>query len=95
MSGFTKNPEEPGHHISPMGEDIVLALVQSHWGVLDRHWDGDMMVDHDGMLSGDRKFIISQVEGEHSAGVSGRPCAEQMPHVGLLLEDQGGNWQRV
>lgn len=74
-------------------EDIVPALVQSHWRVLDRHWEGGLMVDRAGMVSGNREFIISQVEGEHSTGVSRRPSAEQMPHVRLLLEDKGGDGQ--
>lgn len=53
------------------------------------------MVDHGGVVSGNRMFMISQVEGEHGAGVRGRPRAEQVPHVRLLLEDKGGNWQPI
>lgn len=76
-------------------EDTVLALVESHWSVLDRHWEGGLMLDQGGMVSGNRKFIISQVEGEHSTGVCRRPCAEQMPHICVLLENKGGHWQCV
>ena len=52
------------------------------------------MAERGGVVSGNRQFIISQVEGEHSSGVGRRPCAEQMPHVRLLLEAEGRNWQR-
>lgn len=79
----------------PSQEDTVLALVQSHWSVLDRHWEGGLMTDWSGTVSGNRKFIISQVEGEHSTGVCRRPRAEQMPHVCLLLENKGGHWQCI
>ena len=53
------------------------------------------MVDQGGFVSVNRKFIISHVEGERSTGVRSRAYAEQMPHSRLLLEDEGGNRQRI
>lgn len=53
------------------------------------------MVDQGGFVSVNKKFIISHVEGERSTGVRSRACAEQMPHSRLLLEDEGGNRQRI
>lgn len=51
------------------------------------------MIEHGGMLSGNGKLTISQVEGERCTGVCRGPCAQETPHLYLLLEDKGGRWQ--
>lgn len=79
----------------PSQEDAVLALVQSHRSVLDRHWERGLMFDYFCMASGNRVFVTHQVEGKHSAGVGGGPRADQMPHLCLLLENEGRYRQHI
>lgn len=74
-------------------QDAVLALVQSHWGVLDREGERRLMLGYLSPLGGNRSFTVCQEEGERGTRVGSRPGAEQVPHICLLLKNEVGHRQ--
>lgn len=77
MCTFGYSQREAVHRVAPFPsqEDTVLALVQDNWSVLYWYGEGGLMIDRSGMVSSNRKLIISQVEGKNSTRKCRRPCA--------------------
>ena len=74
---FSYSQREAVHRVSPFlsQENTVLAQVQGNWGVLYWYGEGGLMIDRSGIVSSNRKLIISQVEGKNSTRKCRGPCA--------------------